>query len=257
MQRRETCAAPGRLFAGRLRRGPSLFNLRPTVSRLPLTLRAATVALATAGLAACAAPRPAARVSLDAAETRAGALTAAETEKLGRGETVVREETLEQGDKRYVGGFTYTLVDAPASELWTLFEDVDAYRRVLPKTQKARLVGHDGDDQLIELVQGNAFVQAEYTIRVRKDPEKRTVRFWLDPSRPHGIDDAWGFFRMQPFVTESGQPRLLLTYGILVDVGPGLVRELFEERVRAAMLSVPQNVRRYVVEARRAAYEPR
>lgn len=194
---------------------------------------------------------------MTAAETRAGALTASELEKLGRGETVVREETLEQGDKRYVGGFTYTLVDAPASELWTVFEDVEAYRRVLPKTQRARLVGTDDGDQRIELVQGNALVQAEYTILVRKDAEHGTVRFWLDPSRPHGIDDAWGFFRMQPFTTEAGQARVLLTYGVLVDVGPGLVRELFEERVRAAMLSVPQNVRRYVVEARRAAYEPR
>ena len=45
-------------------------------------------------------------------------------------------------------------------------------------------------------------------------------------------------------------PRALLTYAILVDVGPGIVRDLFEERVRAALLSVPQLVRRYVAEGR-------
>jgi hypothetical protein len=34
-------------------------------------------------------------------------------------------------------------------------------------------------------------------------------------------------------------------------MGPGIVRDLFEERVRAALLSVPQLVRRQVAELRR------
>src|SRR5690606_5173265 len=99
------------------------------------------------------------------------------------------------------------------------------------------------------LAQGNALMEAEYTIRVRRT--RNEARFWLDPSRPHGIDDAWGFFRYQPFVGANGEPRVLLTYGVLVDMGPGIVRELFEERVRAALLSVPQLVRREVAELRR------
>jgi ribosome-associated toxin RatA of RatAB toxin-antitoxin module len=178
------------------------------------------------------------------------ALSSEEHDRLARGETVVREQTIEQGDRRYVGGFTYTVFDAPQTELWSLFNDVEAYRKVLPKTKQARLVGTDGEDRLIELVQGNAIVQAEYTIRVHPEPKSREVRFWLEPSLPHAIDDAWGFFRLEPFVTDGGEQRVLLTYGVMVDVGPGLVRELFEERVRSAMLSVPQLVRRYVVEAR-------
>lgn len=173
-------------------------------------------------------------------------LTADEQARLARGETIIREQTLEQGDRRYVGGFTYTLLDAPEAEVWGVLGDVDAYRKVLPKTREARLVGTDGPDRLVELVQGNAIVQAEYTIRVHPEPKDGEIRFWLEPSRPHAIDDAWGFFRLAPFVTERGETRVLLTYGVMVDVGPGLVRELFEERVRAAMLSVPQLVRRYM-----------
>jgi len=38
-----------------------------------------------------------------------------------------------------------------------------------------------------------------------------------------------------------------LTYGILVDIGPGLVRDLFEERLREMALTVPQRVRAYAL----------
>jgi len=156
---------------------------------------------------------------------RADSLRPHESARLARGETVIREQTL-------------------------VIDNVESLRRVLPKTKRARLVGTTTDgDQLVELVQGNALMEAQYTIRVRREP--REVRFWLDPRRPHGIDDAWGFFRYQPFITSAGEARVLLTYGVMVDVGPGIVRDFFEERIRAALLSVPQLVRRQMAELRR------
>lgn len=179
---------------------------------------------------------------------RADGLRADETLRLENRETVIREQTFERGDHRYVGGVTYTIVDASHAEIASLLENVDSFRHVLPRTKRARVVGVDRGDQLLELAQGNAIVEAEYTIRIRRGQGE--WRFWLEPSRPHGIDDAWGFFRLTPFDGPSGEPRVLLTYGVVVDVGPGLVRELFEERVRAALLSVPQLVRRHVAELR-------
>lgn len=177
------------------------------------------------------------------------ALTTDESARLARGDTVIREQTLEREGHRYVGGITYTVVNASAAEVGSLIDNVESLRRVLPKTKRARVVGSIRGDQLVELAQGNALMEAEYTIRVRR--ERSEARFWLEPSRPHGIDDAWGFFRYEPLLGPSGEERVLLTYGVLVDVGPGLVRELFEERVRAALLSVPQLVRRQVAELRR------
>jgi hypothetical protein len=187
-------------------------------------------------------------VATDAHAAHAETLSADENARLMRGETITREETLERGeDHRYVGGVTYTVVDASADEIATLLEDVAAYKQILPRTKRARIVGVDGSDFFVELRQGNAIAEAAYTIRVRRDPAKREVRFWLDPSRPHGIDDAWGFFRYEPLAQVTpGVPRVLLTYGVLVDLGPGIVRDLFEERLRALMLSVPQRVREYV-----------
>jgi hypothetical protein len=177
---------------------------------------------------------------------RADALKPDESARLARGETIVRHQTVERGERRYIGGLTYTVVDASAPEVAAVFDNVESLRKVLPKTKRAKNVGSVGNDQLLEIASGNAVMEAEYTLRVRRFSNE--ARFWLDPSRPHGIDDAWGFFRYESFVGPSGEERVLLTYGILVDVGPGIVRELFEERVRAALLSVPQLVRRTVAE---------
>ena len=42
--------------------------------------------------------------------------------------------------------------------------------------------------------------------------------------------------------------RTLVTYGVLVDLGPGLFRDLFEERVKNAALTVPDRLRTFVRE---------
>jgi hypothetical protein len=209
-------------------------------------------------------PRPIAVLGVlallaSAPAARGDVLSERESIRLERGETVIREHTWEPGrSARFIGGVTYTVVDATAPEIAAMFDDVDAYRRVLPRTKRARLVSIERNgDRLVELVQGTALVEATYTIRVRQDAPtstRREVRFWLEPTRPHEIDDAWGFFRIEPFIGASGEQRVLLTYAILVDIGPGIVRELFEERVRAALLSVPQLVRRYVAEGHHPGY---
>jgi len=197
-----------------------------------------------------------------APSARADVLSEQESIRLARGETVVREKTWEPGHSaRFVGGVTYTVLEATAGEVALIFDDVAAYPRVLPRTKRARLVSVEPNgDRLVELVQGTALVEARYTMRIRPVPHlpgaaaRREMRFWLEPALPHEIDDAWGFVRMDPFLGASGEPRVLLTYAVLVDIGPGIVRELFEGRVRAAVLEVPQLVRRYVTSVRQTGY---
>jgi hypothetical protein len=171
-------------------------------------------------------------------------------ERLSRGETVVFDQVLDQSGHRYVGGTTYTIIDASMPELENLFVDMSAYRQLLPRTKEARLVGVDEGDLFIELRQGNSLLETSYTIRVRREGlgAGAVYRFWLDRTKPHGIEDAWGYFRLEPLAEgPGGAARVLLTYGVLVDVGPGLVRDLFEERLRQLALTVPQLVRQYAI----------
>jgi hypothetical protein len=173
-------------------------------------------------------------------------ITQGDETRLADGQTVSYPQTLVRHGKRYIGGVTYTVVEASASELTSLLSDTAAYREVLPHARDARLVGAVDGDRLVEITQGNALVQAAYTLRMRKDDDGRRVRFWVDRSRPHGIDDAWGFFRVTPLPdAPDGSPRVLLAYGILVDLGPGLVRDFFESRIQASLLTVPTRLRAY------------
>jgi len=181
-------------------------------------------------------------LALTGAGARADGLSTPEMEGLFRGQTVVRTQTLDRGGRHYVGGVTYALVDGDADEVARLFDSVDAWKRVLPQIRSTRAVGTAGDDPLIEVTHGNALLQVAYTMRVHRDA--RTARFRMEPRRRHDIEDVWGFLRADPLA----DGRTILTYGVLIDMGPGLLRDLFEDRVRETALTVPDRIRGLVAE---------
>lgn len=189
------------------------------------------IALA-AGLACCTAT----------ATARADGLTSDESARLLHGEAVSRAQQLERGGRHYVGGVTYEVIDATPPELDALLDDVKSWRRVLPKTREAIPVGHEGGDALVEIVHGSPLLQIGYTLRLHRDGN--VVRFWVDRTRAHDIDDAWGYLKAEPMP----DGRTLLTWGILVDMGPGLLRDLFEDKVQAVALRVPERVRDVMIE---------
>lgn len=194
----------------------------------------------------------AAALACAASPARAERLTQAEAERLDAGAIVVRPQVLEEGDARYVGGVSYAIVSADVDDLASVFDDVGAYTELLPRTKRARLVGENEGARYIELSQGNSVLSTSYTIRLRHDRAGRVVRFRLDPSHPHpALRDAWGFFRYEPIPNDPS--RVLLTYGVLADLGAGVVRDLFEDKVRTIMLTVPELVQRYVARRGRRA----
>jgi hypothetical protein len=211
-------------WSPRLRPGRSLLNVLTAVRPIALALAAWFGVL------------------LAAWGARADGLTPAEADRLARAETVVRTESIERNGRRYVGGVAYAILDTSPADLEALLVNDEAWRRIMPKARSACRVGTEGGDALVEMTHGTPLLQATYTIRVRR--EAHNVRFWLDPRRPHDIEDAWGFLRAVP----RPDGRTLVTYGVLIDMGPGLLRDLFEERVRAVALTVPDRVRDLLLE---------
>src|SRR5579864_5054946 len=189
-------------------------------------------------------------LGLGSAPARGDELSADEQTHLEQGITVSRTQTLDRGDRRYVGGVAYTIVGAPPEELGEVLDDVRAWRRILPETRDAHRVGQIAGDTLVEVTHGTPLIHVTYTLRVHRDGD--TVRFWMDTSRPHDIGDVWGFFRTEPM----DGPRTLVSYGILIDVGGGLLRELFESRARQLALTVPDRVRGLLLSRRIASPAP-
>ncbi len=181
--------------------------------------------------------------------SRSEADTSTQT-RLARGETLRYPQEADHDGGHYVGGVSYTLVDGPSAAITALCEDASAWRTFLPHVTGVRVVERRGDDDvLVEITQGNALVDATYTLHVRLDVAMGQARFWMVRGRPHDIADAWGYFRFTPIdvAAGSGAPaRTLVTVGVLVDVGEGWMRPLVEPKVQSAVLGVSDRVRDYV-----------
>ena len=174
-------------------------------------------------------------------------LTEAEIAELYAGDMVVRKDNVERDGRHYIGGMSYVMIDAPAEQVIDALDDAGTYRQILPRTRSVRWLGiARNGDAIIELEQGNAVAHGKYAVRIRRDRSDRDlssaiIRFWLDHRFPHDIADANGFFRV-----ESMGDRTLLTYLVMVDLGPGFWGQMFEGRIRRAALSTPMLVKKYV-----------
>jgi hypothetical protein len=184
-------------------------------------------------------------------QASADALSGGEVERLVHGQTVSRKQDLQRGTHRYVGGVAYTVLDCTPDEVAQVVYDLGVWKRLIPRVRDVRTIANKGNDPRVEVVHGNSFISVKYSMRVRRDG--RMVRFWMDPSMPHDIQDVWGFFR--PEALPDG--RTLVAFGILIDLGDGMLRDLFERNVQELALEIPDNVRTVVVEraarGRRAA----
>jgi hypothetical protein len=170
--------------------------------------------------------------------------SASERKALTAGDTVTHPMAFARGDGRYVGGVAYQIVRATPDQVLRAMTTPGELPDLLPSTREARLVSTGASDSSIELVSGTALVNARYTVRFRR-VAKTQLKFWLDPSRPHGIRDVWGFVSARPI----GPKRSLLAVGVALDVGSALVRLLFEDDIQETILTTPRQVRD-VLEAR-------
>jgi hypothetical protein len=182
---------------------------------------------------------------------RADSLSGTEIGHLMHGQTVSRKQDVRQGMHRLVGGVSYTVVDWRPDDVAALIYDVGLWKRLIPRVYEFRRISNVGNDPRVEVHNGNSFISVSYSMRIRR--EGRVVRFWMDPTLPHDIQDVWGFFRPE----QLPDGRTLITFGILIDLGDGMIRDLFEDAVRELALGIPDNVRTVIAErtarGRRAA----
>jgi hypothetical protein len=193
-------------------------------------------------------------------------LSALELAALERGEAVTRPISVEDTSGEHIGGLGYQLVPGTVDDIFNALSRVETLGQVLPRTYRAEVVAEEDGAVYVELEQGNGWVRAVYTIAMHTVEGRseaghtelgprsvgegtalavdtartsREVRFWLEPTRPHDIDDVWGFFRIEAFDNEQS----LVTTGALVDLGSDFLQYFFKERVEGAILATPARVR--------------
>jgi hypothetical protein len=155
---------------------------------------------------------------------------------------VERPMRFDSNGGRYVGGVSYQIIDAPPAQVLAALSDVTNWPDALPRTKSARLLPTEGGVSRVELVQGSSLVDARYTVLLDRAGDGETIRFWLDPSKPHDIRDVWGYFRVRAL--PGG--RSLITVAAALDLGDGIARLLFEDKIASMMLRAPSKIRAFV-----------
>ncbi|HVJ17021.1 MAG TPA: SRPBCC family protein [Polyangiaceae bacterium] len=171
------------------------------------------------------------------------ALSGVERDALKTGHIVSRPVRFQRSPSQtYVGGVSYQVGKASPAEIMSTLLDLQALPEVLPRTKRAKLVENSGARAKVELVQGGGMFEATYTVVLEQNAGRDELRFWLDPSRPHDVKDVWGYFRVRPF----GPDHSLLTVAAVLDLGPGIVRMMFEDSIQNLILGSPWNIKKYV-----------
>jgi Polyketide cyclase / dehydrase and lipid transport len=174
-------------------------------------------------------------------------LTPEQHQTLGSGGRVEQLLQVDRQGKRYVGGVSYALVRAEPRQVFDVLNQLHTLSEILPQTRNTRIIDRSGNRVRVELEQGNSMVSTTFTVFFQLEPPEgrddlHVVRFWLDPSQPHSIEDVWGFFRATRY---DGQ-HALVSVGALVNLGPGVIRMLFEQRIQRAILRMPKRIRETV-----------
>ncbi len=173
----------------------------------------------------------------------ASGLTADETRRLDAGELITRPASQRKGSLRLFGGTSYQLINASPEVVWKALLDTPHYHRMMPRVLEARLVSRRADERTVFLRQGaKGWVEKRYYLKVKVYADRRDMTFVMDDRRPADLDAVWGFYSVRAYAGE----RTLLTYGVMADLGDGLLVALLGGSLQDWMLKAPWMVKQFV-----------
>jgi hypothetical protein len=171
------------------------------------------------------------------------ALSQSERSRLQSGGLVVRPTTERRGDLQLVGGVSYQVVDAAPDVVWRAMSDVDEWRQMLPQVAESRAVARNGAQRTVYIRQSSGPVNVSYYLNATFRNESKDALFMLDEHRAHDIRAAWGFMSVRSW---AGGTQALVSYGVMVDVGDGLLTSMVRGTVHEWVMKVPATIKQYV-----------
>ena len=174
-------------------------------------------------------------------------LSASERKEVNAERLVVKESVVFRDGRKYVGGLSFMLVHAPPAVVIRTIFSTEAALEWMPETLSAQTVESSEGYLLVRFEQGEKPFVATHTLHFWRDD--LAIRWKLDPRQHHDIADAWGFLS----ATAYGDDRSLVTLGILIDLGDGVVRAFAEPDIQRTVLGTPETIKGYV----EARYAPR
>lgn len=177
-------------------------------------------------------------------------LTASERARLEAGETVSRPESQRRGSMQLIGGASFQVIDLPRDAIWRALSDTHAYRHMLPQVQSSEQVAQVATTRTIRMRHHRGVIDVAYCLDLTFQERDGLVLFQLDESRPHDIRAGWGYIRVHPW----SEARTLVSFGVLVDVGEGLLAGLMSPTFQEWLLKIPLTMKWYVEGSGRSRY---
>ncbi len=180
-------------------------------------------------------------------------LTDREMQRLERGRLVARRTTERRGGMLLIGGTSYQVVNLPPERIWRALNDRAGYlRRMLPATQSVRDIQRRGSIRTLRLTHEYGIVSASYAVTFTYDDTAKTIIFRLDETRPHDLRAGWGFIKLRPWGDDGDQT--LIAFGMMADVGSGLISGALRPTLHEWMLKVPWTIKQYLEGSGRRRY---
>lgn len=124
---------------------------------------------------------------------------------------------------------------------------------MLPAAQETEVVAHAPGERVVRVSHAVGFMSASYHLRMEYDHEGFDIAFNLDEGRPNDLRAAWGFISIAPY--EGDPERTLVSYGVMADIGGGMLSGLVRGEIHEWMLRVPTTIRSYLQGSARHRYE--
>lgn len=175
-----------------------------------------------------------------------------ERDSLAAGDLVRRPMMQRRGDLQLMGGTSYQVIDAPPRVVWSALLDTRRYPRMMPQVLEARVVRAEDRERTVFMRQGAGPIDASYYLKISLYQERGDITFTIDERRPHDLRAAWGFYTIRPY----GQgDKTLLAYGVMADIGGGMLGSFVRGTVHEWMLKVPWTVKRFIEGSGRHIYK--
>src|SRR5262249_28281424 len=130
-------------------------------------------------------------------------------------------------------------------DVMAIANDPGTYTEILSATKEARIMSRRGRDMQVYLRQGEWFASVSYVMLVRRE-SSNLLRFWLDPSESHDLDDGWGFLRVDPWIKPPWfrmyarpRPRSIITWGMLMRIDSHERKLRYSEVIRRGAMATP------------------
>ncbi|MFW5876141.1 MAG: hypothetical protein ACOCXM_05350 [Myxococcota bacterium] len=162
--------------------------------------------------------------------------------KLRRGKLVMRQREERRGQMNLVGGMSWQVVDLPIEVVGRAVKKVSEYEHLLPGVSKFHEVKGKGPFRVIRVCHARRSVEGCYHANIRFANGGRDAFFQLDQSRDNDLRAGWGFVR----VSEYGDDKTLFAWGVMADVGRGILAGLMRPHVREWMLKVPTTAKKHL-----------